>query len=161
MGRKRRRMRLGPFRLGPVFVAFLTGGALLLVALGISGRIRWGRHPVPAPTATATAWNRDACMSALVGFLRPQANWRDSAIACPLHWTGEIPAASSLIQWNARVSRALADLGLEIVSGTEEVIERRSRRPMQRLTLVAGRAGETLATIVVECQRPPQLSPVF
>jgi hypothetical protein len=141
--------------------AFIAGSAALLLALGLSGRIRGSKPATLTAVTRGVAWERDGCISALVDFLSDKAKWRSRNAACPLDWKGELPGAASLIQWNATVTKAMESFGLEVLRGTEEIVDGRGRRPVHRLTLVAGRAGETLATITVEAPRPTQVSPVF
>ncbi|MBD3237360.1 MAG: hypothetical protein GF330_11690 [Candidatus Eisenbacteria bacterium] len=160
--RRASRSRLQVPRPGPLLIAFLAGGALVLLALGLSGRVRWN---APAqretPVTAGVPVDPETTAALLAAVLEPQADWERHDASPPLQWRGRVAAEESLVQWNARVSALCERLGLQIVSGTEEIIERRGRWPLQRVTLVAALAGETLATLVVEAPRPPTVPPAF
>ncbi len=100
-------------------------------------------------------------LEALEQLLAPAARWRQRDPGVPMVWTGTLGPPETLVQWNARISAGVEALGLEILEGREEILTRSRGRPLGRLTLVVGDAGEILATIVVEAVRPPALPPAF
>lgn len=150
-------------RPGPLLITFLIGGALVFLGLGLSGRIHWETDSADGDRVAAATprVDRETTAAMLTAVLEPQAEWRTRGPAIPLNWCGEIGSDESLVQWNARVTALCERLGLEVIAGTEEIIERRGRWPLQRLTLVAALGGETLATLVVEDTRPPTVPPTF
>ncbi|MCK4305498.1 MAG: hypothetical protein KAY24_14775 [Candidatus Eisenbacteria sp.] len=146
-------------RLGPFFLTFLAGGVATLLLLWVGGVLRWDGKPDPG------AANEPECLRAqangLAAILLPQAEWHSRDTTLPMEWVGRLRSSESLIQWNARVSAGIQSLGMDVLEGREEILERVGQWPLQRLTLVVGSGGETLATVIVETSRSPNLPPPF
>jgi len=153
--RKRRDSRRS-WRGSLLLLAFLAGAVAVLLLL------RDGA-PEPDPTTERllAAQRRAELEGALTRLLAAQARWDEAGSGRPLTWQGELAGRESLVRWNSRVSGEIEALGLEVLSGTEQLIERRGRFPLQRLRLTVGVGEETLATVVVETTRSPSLPPVF
>ncbi len=141
-------------RLGPLLLPFLAGGLVVFLLMGGFAHLRLPLREAPVvPNAALHAQQR---LTALEAVLLPQAEWHHRELDPPLEWLGRLPSSQSLVQWNARVSAGIRALGMEVLEGQEDIIERPGSWPLQRLTLVVGEAGEMLATIVVETTRSPE-----
>lgn len=160
--KKKKQWRIKLPRLSPLVWSFLAGGVVVFLILGLCNRILWGHHSESGERdAKVTAAEQSRRVEQLATLLHPLADWDATEVSCPLEWKGRIPSSESLVQWNAWASSAMQSLGLEVFAGTEEIIERRGRWPLQRLTLIGGISGETLATIVIETPRRQELPPAF
>jgi hypothetical protein len=162
MGIRKRKRASGRKRSG----AFLLP-ALIVLALGVLvGMTRpWTllprRAPAPAAIPIAPAVSRSELISRLSAVLEREAQWREKGSGSPPEWRGALAGKESLVHWNARISTAIEGAGLQVTSGTEELLERENGNPVQRLTLEVGAAGERVARIVVETRRSPYLPPSF
>jgi len=164
MGRQRRAKSTKgapPIRLAPLLVCFLAGSVLTVLGLwhwGVLGpQAPLEIPPAPGAPEAAGLSRREA----LERLLTPAARWSQRDLERPMVWTGTLEPAESVVQWNARISAGVESLGLEILEGREEILTRPRGRPLTRLTLVVGDAGEVLATLVVEAVRSPSLPPAF
>ncbi|MFH1143492.1 MAG: hypothetical protein V1774_03010 [Candidatus Eisenbacteria bacterium] len=97
----------------------------------------------------------------LAAILEKRATWEVRAEGIGSEWLGRIPQGMSLVHWNAETTSALESAGLEVLAGREDLIDRRGRAPLQRLTLEIGVMGEFLATVVVETTRQSSLPTAF
>lgn len=144
--------------LGPLLVAFLAGA--VAVYFLISGGYL---DPLGVDlTAAQQEELRQARIGLLTTMIDDQARWTYRDLADPpLEWKGTLPDSVSLVQWNARVSKNIQELGFEILAGREEVIPRAGRWPLQRLTLEIGSGGHPIGRVTVELPRSPRLPQAF
>ncbi len=143
--------------LGPLFVAFVAGALVVYVLIS-------GGHVEPLGVDLTLAQEkmlRQTRVNLLRTMLDSQARWSHLSEAEPLEWEGTLPDSVSLVQWNARVTQSVRDLGFEVLAGREEVIPRAGRWPLQRLTLEIGDAGLLMGRVSVEMPRSPHLPQPF
>jgi len=160
MGRSRRTGSSSPRHLIPLsaFLALVAFVAILLLV----GPSRRPAEPVAPPASGAPApLPVPGSLDRLTELLAPAAHWHLARAGVPPRWEGRIEGGETLIHWNARMSAAIEALGLEVLDAREELLERRGRQPMQRLTLRLGLAGETTAVVLVETARSAALPPAF
>jgi hypothetical protein len=162
MGSRKRKRASGRKRTG----AFLLP-ALIVLALGVlAGMTRpWTLLPrrgaAPAAAPLPGGVSRSELISRLGAILEREAQWREKGSGSSPEWLGTLAGKESLVHWNARISTAIEGAGLQVTSGTEELLERQNGNPVQRLTLEVGAAGERVGRIVVETRRSPYLPPSF
>ncbi|MCK4413627.1 MAG: hypothetical protein KAY32_08790 [Candidatus Eisenbacteria sp.] len=158
MSRKAGSSRAGRWALGPLLIAFFSGALLVVLVVVL---LEW---PARRPGGATAAAGRPAVQEQLAGLaalLDSQAEWEQIGdVSCP-EWHGRIVDETSLVRWNAGATAALGAAGFEILAGKEDLIHRRNRWPLQRLTLEVGVAGEQIATVIVETGRSPSLPPPF
>jgi hypothetical protein len=165
VGRRRRGKwkGLGWISSSPFLLACFAAAVLLIVLLSYG---EWapghGGAPAPPPSAAVPlAEPPPDPLGCLAGILADRAQWSRGDGPPRTEWRGTIPAETGLVRWNAGLTTALQAAGLEVLSGREELTERKGRWPQQRLTLEVGAAGEHLATVVVETTRNPALPAAF
>jgi hypothetical protein len=158
MSRRSKPSRAGRHALGPLLLTFLAGAATAVLIILLFGR---PSTPAPEPVGAAGQADLQARLDGLAALLDAQARWDQIGTSGAPEWRGRISDQTSLVRWNAGVSAALGAAGFEVLSGREELIPRRNRWPLQRLSLEVGVAGEPLAMVVVETVRPPSLPPPF
>ncbi len=155
--RKKRSGGSGVRWLGPLFAAFVAGAVVVYFLIS-------GGHLEPLGVDLTDAQERElreARIGLLTHLIDDQASWTYRDLTEPLEWRGTLPDSISLVQWNARVSGSIEELGFEVLAGREEVIPRPGRWPLQRLTLDIGDEGLPLARVTVELPRSPRLPQAF
>jgi hypothetical protein len=162
MSGRRRKRASGSKRSG----AFLLP-ALIVLALGVLVGMThpWTllpqARPSPDESPVKPVLSAAELTRRLAAILEREAQWQEKGAGQPPEWRGKLPEKESLVHWNARISAAIEAAGLQVQSGTEELLERENGSPVQRLTLEVGGGGERLARIVVETRRSPYLPPSF
>ncbi len=88
-------------------------------------------------------------------------DWERNPPGLPIEWHGRPKPEVGLVSWNARATALAESLGFVVLEGTEEILERRGKWPLQRLTLILGLGDAEIGSIVVEAPRPPTLPIAF
>ena len=165
----RRGKSRGPWRgsPGPLLLACFAGAIGLLVLLSHadwrpllgsrSGSGEGGR--ASSDRASSVAAPADP-LGTLAQVLEGRAEWDRPRAGAGDRWSGRIEGMS-LVRWNGETTAALERAGLEVLAGREELVERRGRWPLQRLTLDIGAGGRKCAVVVVETSRDPSLPAGF
>ncbi|MBP6875036.1 MAG: hypothetical protein KBD56_03100 [Candidatus Eisenbacteria bacterium] len=166
---RRRKPRSKGFGRIPAGAFLLLGFAAVIAIIVLLANARWGSQgtrsvePAAAPAAAPKPLPPPASErpDLLARILAGRAEWRQTGTPGNMEWLGTLPDGSGLVKWNSDLTAAVQEAGLEVLTGREEVLERKGRWPLQRLTVEVGAAGEYLATVVVETARPPSLPAAF
>jgi len=179
MGRRSRSRGLRRWSPSPFLLGSFAGAIALVVLLsqadwGPLARPERGSDAAPGAAASATgagpAGSAGAAgvamppadpLAALSEVLAGRAEWDRRGTQGGARWEGRIDGGTSLVRWNAETTAAVEEAGLEVLSGREELVERKGRWPLQRLTLEIGAAGRRCALVVVETARDPSLPAAF
>ena len=164
MGRSSRTRDSRRRTLGSVFLLAVLGGFIgLLLVIGHRDRAGLVEPPDAAlpETSPSTAQRSTSSSDRLARVLAGAADWELERTGAPPRWEGRISDSESMIHWNARVSGAIEQAGLQILDATEELIDRRGRPPLQRLRMRIAEGGDPVAVVVVETSRAPALPPAF
>jgi hypothetical protein len=145
---------------GPVFLSFIIGAVMVMFLVG-GGYLPWLVPQERAESELQTTVD-DLRLKALKIFLDGQADWQGGEPGIGSGWEGRLPNSESLVQWNARITDGIEAIGLQVLSGQEEIVHRKNRQPLQRLTMTIGEeTGEFLTTVMVEIVRSDNLPSVF